>query len=105
MIDVDEAMKPGAPMLHEDMITSGVEPAPTKPSNIVQAWEFTLGDVEDGFAGRRGRRDAFTTAPVHQGYIEPHACVASVDGDGQGEIWASARASSWSAPTPPGCWT
>jgi len=32
VIDVDEAMAPGAPLLFEDMITRGVEPAPTEPS-------------------------------------------------------------------------
>ena len=34
--DVDEAMKSGAPILHGDMITEGIEPAPKKASNI--AW-------------------------------------------------------------------
>src|ERR1019366_3960210 len=33
----------------------------------------------------------FKTAPVHQGYIEPHACLARFDTDGQGEIWASSQ--------------
>ena len=29
----------------------------------------------------------FTTKPVHQGYIEPHAVVASAGEDGQCEVW------------------
>ena len=33
VIDVDAAMKPDAPLLFEDMITRGIEPAPTKPSS------------------------------------------------------------------------
>src|SRR6476659_7492415 len=49
VIDVDEAMKPGAPLLFEDMITRGVEPAPA-PSNIAKRNEFKLGDVAAGFA-------------------------------------------------------
>ena len=58
VIDVDEAMKPDAPLLFEDMITRGIEPAPTKPSNISKRLEFKIGDVEAGFAaGRRGRRE------------------------------------------------
>ena len=32
VIDVDEAMQPGAPLLFEDMITRGLEPAPDRPS-------------------------------------------------------------------------
>src|ERR1041385_6031281 len=48
VIDVDEAMKPDAPLLFEDMVTRGVEPPP-KPSNIAKCNIFTLGDVEAGF--------------------------------------------------------
>ena len=40
VIDVVEAMQPGAPLLHEDMITAGVEPAPKTPSNVAKRVEF-----------------------------------------------------------------
>ena len=33
----------------------------------------------------------YTTQPVHQAYIEPHACVVSVAADGQVQIWASSQ--------------
>ena len=49
VIDVDEAMKPDAPLLFEDMKTRGVEPAPKKPSNVSKRSEFAIGDVEAGF--------------------------------------------------------
>src|SRR5947207_2832860 len=49
VIDVDEAMKPDAPLLFEDMITRGVEPAPTKPSNISKRLEFKIGDMDAGW--------------------------------------------------------
>jgi|SRR5579885_1632606 CO/xanthine dehydrogenase Mo-binding subunit len=86
--DVDEAMKPGAPLLHKDMITDGVDPAPTKASNIAAKCEFGHGDPEEGFK----RADhvisrVFKTEATHQGYIEPHACLASVGTDGSGELW------------------
>src|SRR5437773_9894328 len=78
VIDVVEAMKPGAPVLHDDLYTVGVEPKPDKPSNIAKRVEITLGDVEAGFkkADVVIERE-FKTAPVHQGYIEPHAALAS----------------------------
>jgi CO/xanthine dehydrogenase Mo-binding subunit len=86
--DVEEAMKPDAPILHEDMITSGIEPAPTKPSNIARRCEFGHGDVEKGFAAADIVVErTFRTEATHQGYIEPHACLASVSPDGQGELW------------------
>ena len=31
----------------------------------------------------------YTTQPVHQGYIEPHACLASMAEDGQVQIWST----------------
>src|SRR5437588_1204160 len=91
-IDVDEAMKPDAPLLFEDMITRGIEPAPTKPSNISKRLEFQIGDLDAGFAeADEVIEKEFKTAAVHQGYIEPHATVARVDADGQTEIWASSQ--------------
>ncbi len=76
VIDEVEAMQPDAPIIEDGMITAGVTPPPTKPSNVAKRVEFTLGDVAKGF------KDAdiviereFKTKPVHQGYIEPHACV------------------------------
>ncbi|MGH6853852.1 MAG: xanthine dehydrogenase family protein molybdopterin-binding subunit [Aestuariivirga sp.] len=86
--DVDEAIKPSAPVLHSKMFTEGVEPKPKKASNIAKRTEFGHGDVEAGF------KDAdvivsrsYKTEQTHQGYIEPHACLASVGPDGQGELW------------------
>ena len=92
VIDVEDAMAEDAPLLFEDMITRGVEPAPTKPSNISKQLSFVLGDVEEGFAeADEIVEQEYRTAPVHQGYIEPHACLARYDPDGQGEIWASSQ--------------
>ena len=57
VIDVVEAMQPGAPLLHETMITAGVEPPPRRPSNVAKRVEIGHGDVEAGLhAGRRHRR-------------------------------------------------
>src|SRR6267154_220281 len=33
----------------------------------------------------------YTTKPVHQAYIEPHACLVSVGADGQCTIWSSSQ--------------
>ncbi|MDP7540133.1 MAG: molybdopterin-dependent oxidoreductase, partial [Alphaproteobacteria bacterium] len=92
VIDVEAAMEPNAPVLHDNLFTDGVTPTPDKPSNIASRLEFNLGDVEAGFA----KADAvverkFTTQPVHQGYIEPHAVVAEATEDGQVRIWCSSQ--------------
>ena len=92
VIDVDEAMHPDAPVLFEDMITRGVEPAPTKPSNITKRLEFKVGDLDVGFAEADEIVEmSFKTAAVHQGYIEPHSCLARYGADGQCELWSASQ--------------
>ena len=109
VIDVVEAMADDAPLLHEDLFTAGVEPAPAKPSNVAKRVEFAIGDIEAGFAEADVVVEReFDTKPVHQGYIEPHACVASVSADGQAELWCSTQGALHRArATAPSCsaWT
>jgi CO/xanthine dehydrogenase Mo-binding subunit len=92
VLDVEAAMEPDAPVLLDDLFTAGVEPKPTKPSNIAKRVQFAKGDIEKGFAEAEvivERR--YTTKPVHQAYIEPHACLVSVAPDGQCTIWSSSQ--------------
>jgi CO/xanthine dehydrogenase Mo-binding subunit len=92
VIDVEAAMEADAPLLHDDLFTQGVEPKPSKASNIAKRMQFAKGDVEAGFKQADvviERR--YTTKPVHQAYIEPHACVVSVAADGQCTIWSSSQ--------------
>jgi CO/xanthine dehydrogenase Mo-binding subunit len=92
VIDVADAMKPGAPVLHDHMITEGVTPPPTKPSNIAKRIEFNKGDAKAGFAEAEVvvERD-YTTQAVHQGYIEPHAALATAAEDGQVQVWSTTQ--------------
>jgi CO/xanthine dehydrogenase Mo-binding subunit len=90
--DVDEAMKPGAPIVQPHIRTAGVEPPPKKASNISQITNFGHGDVEVGFAAADVIIEkSYKTEQTHQGYIEPHACLASVGPDGQGELWVTTQ--------------
>ncbi len=92
VLDVEEAMRPDAPVLHDNLFTEGADPPADKPSNIAKRIEFTLGDVAVGFEQAEVVLErSYKTEPVHQGYIEPHACVASVTEDGQGELWCSTQ--------------
>ena len=90
--DVDEAMQPEAPVLHDNMFTRGVEPAPTKPSNISARTQMGYGDVDAGFAEADVIVErSYKTEQTHQGYIEPHACLASVNPDGTAELWVTTQ--------------
>jgi len=92
VIEVEAAMAPDAPVLHADMFTQGVEPKPTKASNVAKRIQFALGDVDAAMAGAEVVVEGkYSTQPVHQAYIEPHACVVSVAADGQSTIWCSSQ--------------
>src|SRR6195952_3900804 len=78
VIDVEAAMAPDAPILHDDMFTTGVDPKPTKPSNVSKVVTFKKGDAEAGFKEADVIVEGtYTTQPVHQAYIEPSACLAT----------------------------
>jgi CO/xanthine dehydrogenase Mo-binding subunit len=86
VIDVDDAMQDGAPILHDDLEPAGMDAK--GPTNIAKRVEFTLGDAAKGFdAADVVIERSYKTAAVHQGYIEPHAVVSSVSEDGQAQIW------------------
>jgi CO/xanthine dehydrogenase Mo-binding subunit len=92
VIDIEEALRPGAPILHDDVFTQGLAEPATEPSNASMRVAMSRGDAAKAlgeaaavFSGK------FTLQPVHQGYIEPHACVASWHGDGQAQIWCSTQ--------------
>ena len=88
VIDVDEAMAPDAPILHDWVNTDGIN----GPTNISDIMTVKTGDVEQGFAEADLviERD-FKSAAVHQGYIEPQACVVSYKPDSQSTIWSSSQ--------------
>src|SRR3984893_1734252 len=85
-IEIEDAILPDAPILHEFMKFEG------KPSNIAGRIEVKKGDIAQGFAEAEIVIErTFTTRPVHQGYIEPHACLISVGADNKTTIWSSSQ--------------
>ena len=92
VIDVMEAVKDDAPVLHDHLFTGGVKPKPEKASNVANRVQFALGDIDAGWAAADVVIEReFTTQPVHQGYIEPHAVVADANPDGKVDIWCSSQ--------------
>jgi CO/xanthine dehydrogenase Mo-binding subunit len=88
VMNATEAMKDSAVVLHDDMFTAGYPEKPEKPSNIATRAELKKGDVGAGFAEADIVVERELSTPtVHQGYIEPHACTATYDEDGQSMIW------------------
>jgi xanthine dehydrogenase molybdenum-binding subunit len=92
VLDVVEAMKPGAPLLHDDLLTDEMGQKAAKPSNIAKHIRFEKGDLEKGFAqAKHVVEREFHTATVHQGYIETHNSTALWNADGHITIWTSTQ--------------
>ncbi|PLS20379.1 xanthine dehydrogenase family protein molybdopterin-binding subunit [Neptunicoccus cionae] len=84
--DVDKAMASDAPVIREGAADQSV-PEGMHP-NVVRYHESGHGDIEAGFAeADLVVEDSFKTEATHQGYIEPHACLAQLGGDNKGELW------------------
>jgi CO/xanthine dehydrogenase Mo-binding subunit len=92
-MNVDEALAAGAPILHEGMVTQGqAAPGATEPTNVATRIELGRGDVDAGFTeADLVVERVFTTPMVHQGYIEPQACVARYGEDGQVLVWTTTQ--------------
>ena len=90
--DALAAMRPDAPVLHDDLFTEGLEETPKTPSNLAKKQAISKGDVQAAFAEADEIVErTFVTPMVHQGYIEPHACVGSFNEDGQATVWCSSQ--------------
>ena len=92
VVAVEAAMADDAPVLHDKLFTGGLKEKPSKASNIAKRNEIKRGDLAAGFAEADVIFESrYDTAATHQGYIEPHACVASMASDGQCQVWSSSQ--------------
>src|SRR5262249_43401555 len=72
IFDPDEAMRPGAPVLHD-----------YAPDNITKHIPIRVGDVEKVFAeSDLVVEETYSTQPIEHAYLEPEAGLAYVDHDG-----------------------
>ena len=89
-----EAIRPGAPVLHDN--PAGYKNAPerdTELPNVQSYGKWSNGDLEAGFQkAARVFEHTFRTPLGFHGYIEPHACTVQINDDGRIEIWASNKA-------------
>ncbi|MEM9621930.1 MAG: xanthine dehydrogenase family protein molybdopterin-binding subunit [Pseudomonadota bacterium] len=92
VLDMQAALQPDAPLLHDDLFTQGLDETPEQPSNVVKKVVISKGDAAAAFAQAEVIIErTFVTPMVHQGYIEPHACVGSMTPDGQAILWCSTQ--------------
>ena len=98
VLDLHEAMKEGAVLLHDDMTTRfrverlGPGDDTGERSNVAGHLQHKLGDVDKGFREAEVIvEQEYETQTVHQGYIEPHVATAQWSTDGRLTIWTSTQ--------------
>ena len=95
VFDPLEAIKTAAPLLHENIAAYRGAPKDTLALDVHNgltrlAWH--RGDVESGFReADLVLEHTFRIPARHQGYIEPHASIVSVESDGRIQVWTSAK--------------
>ena len=95
IFDVIEAMKPGAPVLHDN--APGYDGAPKEimaaaGTNVVNKLTFGKGDIEKGFAEADLVLEHTFRMPIHhQGYLEPQSFLVKIEDDGKVDAWASTK--------------
>ena len=92
VLDVLEAMRDGAPLLHETLRTKSLGKEGDTLSNVANHFQDVKGDPAEGFA-RAGiivERE-FRSTLVHQGYLEPHAATALWSADGALTVYCTTQ--------------
>ena len=88
VMDVLQAMQDGAPLVNETNFTSGLPEQPEQPSNVAAVGKLARGNLDEGFEQADIVIEREYKVPMaHQGYIEPHACVADINESGRGSVW------------------
>jgi CO/xanthine dehydrogenase Mo-binding subunit len=84
------AVAKDATLLHPDFNSYvGGKPQDT-PSNVIVTSTWGAGDPAEGFAASDEIIEGtYSTALMHQAYMETHTCLVSCRDDGQVDVWAS----------------
>jgi xanthine dehydrogenase molybdenum-binding subunit len=86
------AMAPDAPLLHPDWVPKGFDAGETPPRNAGSQTLVTRGDLAAAMLEAEVFGAIATVSDTaHQGYIEPMACVAEADPQGNVTLWASTQ--------------
>ena len=91
VFDAEEAMTPGAPVLHSAMLDyQGLPQPPSGLDNVFAHITWGKGEVDQGFAeSDLVFEHSYNAQLMHQAYIEPHACVVSVEPSGMVQAWVN----------------
>ncbi|MCL4514509.1 MAG: xanthine dehydrogenase family protein molybdopterin-binding subunit [Firmicutes bacterium] len=95
VLDPREAIRPGAPLLHEDLGSyarvAGINPCPG--TNIFHHFKIRRGELEETFHRADHVVDREYEFPsVHHVQLEPHGAIARLSPGGDLTVWSSSQA-------------
>src|SRR5713226_4267170 len=98
VLDVHDALKPGAPLVHDSVripesgFADLAELKPVEGTNICTHFKLNRGDIQKGFAqSDHVFEDTFTLPATQHSFLETHACIASTDPGGRITVWATTQ--------------
>ncbi|MBI2364055.1 MAG: xanthine dehydrogenase family protein molybdopterin-binding subunit [Deltaproteobacteria bacterium] len=92
VIDPEEAMKPEAPTLHEDMPLPKNLPEGVKVKNVCSFAAVRVGDAEKAMAEADVVvNEVYETKMIHPQYLEPRIAAAQVEPNGRITVWANSQ--------------
>jgi CO/xanthine dehydrogenase Mo-binding subunit len=96
VFDPMEAMRPGAPLLHDDVASYAGAPLDVLATDVHNGQTrltWAKGDVAEGFRQADVILEhSFSVPSRHQGYLEPFTSVLSINDDGRVQAWCSSKA-------------
>ena len=93
VLDPEEAMKPSAPTLHDDMPLPKNLPADAKVKNVCSYTVVHMGDPDKAMAEADLVVDeVYETKMIHPQYLEPRMAAARLEQNGRLTVWANAQA-------------
>ena len=92
VLDPEEAMKPDAPILHDDMPLPANLPKDAKLKNVCGYIGVDVGDPEKAMAEADVVVDeVYETKMIHPQYLEPRMAAAQVEPNGRLTVWANSQ--------------
>ncbi|MSQ23114.1 MAG: xanthine dehydrogenase family protein molybdopterin-binding subunit [Chloroflexi bacterium] len=94
VFDPEEALAPGAPILHPDLPSYVDTGRPERSGNMRNRVVHEVGSVDQAFAepGLIIYEATYRTPRQSQAFTEPHAAIAQTDPDGKVTVWAATKA-------------
>jgi len=94
VFDVNLALKPSSPLVHEELAQYEHSPAytPVPGTNIANIFKVRKGDTKAGFEKASTIvENEFSMPQVSHAAMEPRACIAQYFQDGSAEVWTCAQ--------------